>query len=133
MAEVFLKKHFNVFTGVGCVNQNHNKDTMKSEKITSRVVIKSTLERFREELLALGHALKELLVVAYPDADAVLAAIRSIEFLMQDKPENISDQWVTARVNTDKGTKFISNHSVCEVGVYYCSFASTVLNILLPN
>jgi len=132
MAKVFIKK-INVFTGMGCVNQNHNKDTMKSKKITSRVVIKTSLEQFRKELLEQGGALKELLKVAYPDGNAVLAAIRSIEFLMQDQPENISDQWVTARVNTDEGTKFISNRSVREVRVYYCSFSSTVLNILLPN
>ena len=118
MAEVFLKKHFNVFTGVGCVNQNHNKDTMKSETITSRVVIKSTLERFREELLALGRTLKELLLVPYPDADAVLAAIRSIEFLLEDQSEDIRDKWVTSRVKTDEGTKFISNRAVREVRVY---------------
>jgi len=118
---------------VGCVNQNHNEDTMKSEKITSRVVIKTTLEQFREVLLEQGSALKELLKAAYPDANAVLAAIRSIEFLIQDQPEDLSDKWDTARVNTDKGTKFISNLLVPEVRVYYCSFASTVLNIWLPN
>ena len=91
---------------------------MKSEKITSRVVIKSTLERFREELLALGCALKELLVVPYPDVDAVLAAMRSIEFLLEDQSENIRDKWVTSRVKTDKGTKFISNRAVHEVRVH---------------
>ena len=111
------RKHFNVFTGVGCVNQNHNKDTMKGEKITSCVVIKSTLEQLQEELLALGRALKELLKVAYPDADAILAAIRSIEFLLEDQTEDIRDQWVTARVKTDEGTKFISNHTIREVRV----------------
>jgi ribosomal 50S subunit-associated protein YjgA (DUF615 family) len=91
---------------------------MKSEKITSRVVIKSTLERFREELLARGRALKELLEVAYPDADAVLAAIRSIEFLLEDQSEDIRDKWVTSGVKTDEGTKFISNRAVREVRVY---------------
>ncbi len=118
---------------MGCVNQNHNKDTMKSEKITSRVVIKTMLEQFREVLLEQGGALKELLKVAYPDANAVLAAIRSIEFLLEDQPEDLSDKWITARVNTDKGTTLISNLLVREVRVYYCSFASTVLNIWLPN
>ena len=68
---------------------------MKSETITSRVVIKSMLERFQVELLALGRALKELLVVPYPDADAVLATIRSIEFLLEDQSEDIRDKWVT--------------------------------------
>ena len=84
-------------------------------------------------LLEQGGTLKELLKVAYPDANAILAAIRSIEFSMQDQPEDLSDKWVTARVNTDKGTKFISNLLVPKVRVYYCSFASTMLNIWLPN
>jgi len=118
MAEVFLKKKINVvFTGV---NQNHNKDTMKS---TSCVVIKLTLEQLREELLEQDCALKELLKLAYPDTKAILAAIVRIEFLMQDQSEDISDQWVNARVKTaDNGKRFISNLSVCEVRVYYCSF-----------
>jgi len=66
-------------------------------------------------LLEQGGTLKELLKVAYPDANAILAAIRSIEFSMQDQPEDLSDKWVTARVNTDEGTKFIiisHHHSV---------------------
>ena len=116
--------------GVGCVKQNHNKDTMKSSYC---VVIKLTLEQLREELLEQGRALEELLKAAYPDTKAVLAAIGKIEFLMQDQPEDIRDQWVTARVKTDDGKKFISNLSVREVRVYYCSFASTMLYIWLPN
>jgi len=102
---------------------------MKSEKITSCVVIKSMLEQFRNGLLELGRDLLSLLKVAYPDADAVLAAIVKIEFLLEDQPEDIRDQWVTARVKTDDSKRFISNLSVREVRVYYCSFASTVLNI----
>jgi len=123
MAKVFLKKNFNVvFTGVGCVNQNHNKDTMKSSYC---VVIKTTLEQFREVLLALGRALKELLVVAYPDTKAVLAAIVRIEFLLEDQPGDLSNQWVTARVKTaDDGKRFISDLSVCEVRLYIVLFAS---------
>ena len=115
---------------MGCVNQNHNKDTTKSEKSMSCVVIKSTLEQFQNELLELGRALLSLLDVAYPDTKAVLAAIVKIEFLMQDQPEDISDQWVTARVVLGDKKKFISNLPVRKVRVYYCSFASTVLNIL---
>ena len=91
-------------------------------KSTSCVVIKSTLEQLREELLEQGRALKELLEVAYPDAGAVLAAIEKIEFLMQDQPEDISDQWVTACVKADDGKRFISNLLVRKVRVYYCSF-----------
>ncbi len=78
---------------MGCVNQNHNKDTMRS---SSRVVIKTTLEQFGEVLLEQGGTLQELLDVAYPDANAVLASIRSIELLMQDQPGDLSEKWVTA-------------------------------------
>ena len=94
---------------------------MKSEKITSCVVIKSTLEQLQEKLLEQGRALEELLKAAYPDTKAVLAAIGKIEFLMQDQPEDISDQWVTACVKTDDSKKFILNLSVREVRIYYCS------------
>jgi len=125
----FSSRKINVFTGVGCVNQNHNKDTMKSEKITSCVVIKSTLEQLREELLELGRDLLSLLKVAYTDAKAVRAAIEKIEFLMQDQSEDISVKWVTARVVVGDKKRFISNLSVRKVRLYYCSFACTVLNI----
>ena len=131
MAKVFLKKNFNVvFTGVGCVKQNHNKDTMKSSYC---VVIKLTLEQLREELLEQGRALTELLKPAYLDTKAVLAAIERIEFLMQDQTVDISDHWVTARVKTaDDGKRFISDRSVREVRLYIVLFASTVLNIWSP-
>ncbi len=129
----FSSRKINVFTGVSCVNQNYNKDTMKSEKNTSCVVIKSTLEQLQEKLLEQGPALEELLKAAYPDTKAVLTTIGKIEFLMQDQPEDIRGQWVTARVKTDDGKRFISNLSVRKVRVYYCSFASTVLNIWFPN
>ena len=102
-------------------------------KSTSCVVIKSTLEQLREKLLEQGRALKELLEVAYLDADAILAAFVKIEFLLEDQPKDISDQWVTARVKADDGKRFISNLLVRKVRVYYCSFASTVLNIWSPN
>ena len=113
--------------GVGCVKQNHNKDTMKSSYC---VVIRSSLQQLREELLEQGRALTELLKPAYPDTKAVLAAIERIEFLMQDQTVDISDHWVTARVKTaDDGNRFLSDRSVREVRLYIVLFASTVLNI----
>ena len=72
----FYSRKINVFTGVGFVNQNHNKDTMKGKKITSCVVINSTLQQLREELLEKGLDLRMLLEVAYPDADAILVAVK---------------------------------------------------------
>ena len=107
---------------MGCVNQNHNKDTMKGEKITTCVVINSTLEQLRTELLENGRALLALLDVPYPDTKAVFAAIVEIEFLLEDQPEDIRDQWVSAGVKTDDGKKIISNLSVREVRVYYLFF-----------
>ena len=94
----FPQEKNNVFMGVGCVNQNHNKDTMKGEKITSCIVISSMLQQLQKELLEKGRDLRMLLEVAYPDADAVLVAVIKIKFLLQDQSEDISDQWVTARV-----------------------------------
>jgi len=109
----FSSRKINVFTGVGCVNQNHNKDTMKGEKITSCIVISSTLQQLQKELLEKGRDLRMLLEVAYPDADAVLVAVKKIEFLLQDQSEDISDQWVIARVIVGDKKKFISNLPVC--------------------
>ena len=60
---------------MGCVNQNHNKYTMKGKKITSCVVISSTLQQLRTELLEKGCDLQMLLKVAYLDADVVLVAV----------------------------------------------------------
>ncbi len=54
----FYSRKINVFTGVGFVNQNHNKDTMKGKKITSCVVINSMLQQLREELLEKGLDLR---------------------------------------------------------------------------
>ena len=78
---------------------------MKGEKITSCIAIKSTLEQIREVLLEKGCDLLSLLKVANPDAKAVLAAIVKIEFLLEDQPKDISDQWVIARVKADDGIK----------------------------
>ncbi len=118
---------------MGCVNQNHkqyiiNKDTMKCKKISSCVVIKSTLQQLRTNLLENGRDLLELLEAKYPGADAVLAAVEKIKFLLQDHPVDISDQWVTARVVVGYKKKIISNLPVRKV--YFRSFASTVLNML---
>ena len=68
----------------------------------SCIVISSTLEQLQEELLEQGRALKELLEVAYPDTDAILAAMVNIEFLLEDQSKDISDQWVTAHVVVGK-------------------------------
>ena len=59
------------------------------------------------ELLEKGRDLLMLLEVAYPDADAVLVAVEKIKFLLQDHPEEISDQWVTPSVVVGDKIKII--------------------------
>ncbi len=102
---------------MGCVNQNH-RDTMKGKKISSCVVIKSTLQELQDGLIEKSHALQELLEVKHPDADAVFVAVEKITFLLQDHPVDISNQWVTARaaVVGDK-KKIISNRFVRKVSI----------------
>jgi len=99
---------------------------MKGEKITSCVVINSTLEQLRTELLEKGLDLLSLLKVAYPDAKAVLITVEKIEFLLQDQSEDISDQWVTARAFVGDKTKFISNLSVHKVSIlsFFCIYCA---------
>jgi len=99
---------------------------MKGKKITSCVVINSTLQQLREELLEKGLDLQMLLEVAYPDADAVLVAVKKIEFLLQDQSEDISDQWVTTHVVIGDKKKIISNLPVCKVSIlsFFCIYCA---------
>jgi hypothetical protein len=69
-----------------------NKDTMKGKKNSSCVFIKSMLQQLRTELLEKGRDLRTLLEVAYSDADVILVSVEKIKFLLQDHPEDISDQ-----------------------------------------
>ena len=93
------------------------------------VVIKSTLtlKQLQEELCNAGFALGELLLVDFPDVDAVLATVEKIEFLLQDHPMSICDQWVTAHVMVGRKKKFISSTLVREVSIllllfcFYCA------------
>ena len=65
-----------------------------------------------------------LLEVAYPDVDAVLVAVENIKFLLQDHPEDISNQWVTARVVVGDKKKIISNLPVRKVSIllFFCIY-----------
>ena len=78
------------------------------------------------ELLEKGRDLLMLLEVAYPDADAVLVAVEKIKFLLQDHPEDISDQWVTPSVVVGDKIKIISNLSVCKVSIlsFFCIYCA---------
>jgi len=68
---------------------------MKGQKLSSCVVIKSTLQQLRTKLFNEGFALGNLLKAEYPGADAVLSAVGKIKFLLEDHPVDICGQWVT--------------------------------------
>ena len=78
------------------------------------------------ELLEKGRDLLMLLEVAHPDADAVLVAVEKIKFLLQDHPEDISNQWVTPSVVVGDKIKNVSNLSVCKVNIllFFCIYCA---------
>ncbi len=57
---------------------------MKSKKLSSCIVIQSTLQELRDGLLKKGYALRELLEAKHPDADTILAAVLEIKDLLEE-------------------------------------------------
>jgi hypothetical protein len=107
-----------------------NTSLIKGTMTSSRCVIikpRQTLKQLQKKLCDGGFALGELLLVDFPDVDAVLAAVEKIEFLLQDHPMSICDQWVTAHVMVGRKKKFISSTLVREVSklllllCFYCA------------
>ena len=87
------------------------------------VEIESMVERLRTKLFDEGFALKELLEMAYPGADAVLSAGEKIKDLLED----ICEQWVVTHVMVGDKSRFITNLLVCEVSIllliyFYCAY-----------
>ena len=110
--------------GVGCVDQNHinsiNKDTMNinyDKGISRRVVIGSSLQQIRTELIESSRVLRELLKKPFPSANAVLAAVEEIHNLLHR--EGICSVWVSARVEVDDECRFITNRKVHEVSMLF--------------
>ena len=97
MAEVFLHDKSYVFTWIVSTPNTtiKHRGTMKGQKISSCVVIKSTLQQLQMKLFNGGFALGKLLEAKYPGADAVLSAVEKIKFLLEDHPVDICGQWVT--------------------------------------
>jgi hypothetical protein len=121
---------------VGCVDQNHihsiNKDTMSinyDKGISRRVVIGSSLQQLRTELIESGRVLQELLKAAYPGADAVLATVQEIHNLLHH--ERISSVWVSARVEVNNECRFVTNRKVHEVSMLFSLCLNC--NMQLPN
>ena len=139
MAEVFLHNKSYVFT---CVVSTPNtkikhRGIMKGQKISSCVVIKSTLQQLRTKLFNEGFALGKLLEAKYPGADAVLSAVEKIKFLLEDHPVDICGQWVTAHVVVGDKKKFISNCRVLKVSIFLlfllllCLICICITNLVL--
>ena len=108
---------------------NYNKD------ISRLVVIGSPLQQIRMELIESGLVLQELLKAPYPGADAVLAAVQRIHNLLHC--EGICDRWVSARVEVDEGSRFITNRKVHVVSILfilcldYTKYAIALINLLV--
>ena len=100
-----------------------NKGTMKGiKKYSPSVVIESTLQNLRTELIESGRVLQELLTVDFPGADVVHAAVSNILNLLH-REGGISDAWVTAHVKEDNKCRYITNRDVRAVSILYSSFA----------
>jgi hypothetical protein len=80
----------------------------------------------RMELLEKGRDLSMLLEVAYLDADAIFVAVEKINFLLQDHPEDISNQWVTPSVVVGDKIKIVSILPVCKVSIlsFFCIYCA---------
>ena len=125
MAEVLLKKNILMFSWAWVVLTRTtinfiNKDTMdiKYDKSVSRlVVISSSLQQLRTELIESGRVLKGLLDVQYPGANLVLAAVETIHNLLHR--EGICSVWISARVDVDDGCRFVTNRQVHAVSMLF--------------
>ena len=89
----------------------YNKD------ISRLVVIGSSLQQLRTELIESGNDLQKLLNKPFPNADAVLAAVEMIHNFLHR--EGICSVWVTAHVDVNDECRFITNRKVHAVSVLF--------------
>jgi hypothetical protein len=82
------------------------------------VVINSTLQNLRTELIKRGRVLQELLKAAYPGAGAVLVAIQSIHNLLYHEGR-ICNVWVSAHVKEDDTRRYITNKKIRAVNILF--------------
>jgi hypothetical protein len=86
------------------------------KKYSPCVVIESTLQNLRTELIESGHDLQNLLAVDFPGADAVHAAVERIHNLLQ-REGGIGTVWVTAHIREDDKCRYITNRDVRAVSI----------------
>jgi len=90
---------------------NYNKN------ISRLIVIGSSLQQLRTELIESGCVLQELLKKQFPNANAVLAAVEKIHNLLHR--EGICSVWVSARVKVDDECRFVMNRQVHAVSMLF--------------
>ena len=90
---------------------NYNKN------ISRLIVIGSSLQQLRTELIESGRVLQGLLKKPFPSANAVLAAVETIHNLLHR--EGICSVWVSARVEVDDGCRFVTNRQVHAVSMLF--------------
>jgi hypothetical protein len=90
---------------------NYNKN------ISYLIVIGSSLQQLRTELIESSHVLQGLLDVQYPGANSVLAAVETIHNLLHH--EGICSVWISARVDVDDGCRFVTNRQVHAVSMLF--------------
>ncbi len=91
------------------MNINYNKD------ISRLIVLGSSLQQFRTELIESGRVLQGLLKKPFPCANAVCSAVEEIHNLLHRK--GICSVWVSARVEVDDEFRFVTNHQVHAVSM----------------
>jgi len=97
-----------------------NKDTMNikyNKKISRLIVIGTSLQQLRTELIESGRVLQGLLDVQYPGANAVLATVETIHNLLHR--EGICSVWVSARVKVNDECRFVTNRQVHAVSMLF--------------
>ena len=90
---------------------NYNKN------ISRLIVIGSSLQQLRTELIESGRVLQGLLKKPFPSANAVLAAVEKIHNLLEH--DDICDVWVSARVEVDDECRFVTNRQVHAVSMLF--------------
>jgi len=88
-----------------------------NKKISRLIVIGTSLQQLRTELIESGRVLQGLLDVQYPGANAVLAAVETIHNLLHR--EGICSVGISACVDVDDGCRFVTNRQVHAVSMLF--------------
>jgi len=88
-----------------------------NKKISRLIVIGTSLQQLRTELIESGRVLRGLLIKPCPDANAVLAAVETIHNLLHR--EGICSVWVSALVKEDDECRFVTNRQVHAVSMLF--------------